>query len=131
MAAIPNFCTVITLITLSFTRDIYALTVNWTSTPPTYAIQPEITPRKARAMAVGYDANNQTILLFGGLDSILQKQLIKFSLIQSTFIDEGIAYLSQPTYSYAQYYTQLDNHLWMLHGAQFIDRGSYYWSPNH
>eukprot|EP01083_Nonionella_stella_P231236 816694_1 len=72
-------------------------------------------------MAVGYDADNQTILLFGGLDSILQKQFIKFSLIQSTFIDEGIAYLSQPTYSYAQYYTQLDNHLWMLRGAQFID----------
>eukprot|EP01083_Nonionella_stella_P042366 114468_1 len=121
MAAIPNFCTAITLITLSFTRDICALTVNWTSTPPTYTIQPEILPRKTRAMAVGYDADNQTILLFGGFDSILQKQFIKFSITQNTFIDEGTAYLSQGTYSYAQHYTQLDNHLWMLRGAHFID----------
>eukprot|EP01083_Nonionella_stella_P030632 83954_1 len=101
MAVIPNICTAITLITLSLTRGIYALMVNWTNTSLTYSIETEITPRKARAMAVGYDANNQTILLFGGFDSILQKQFIKFSITQSTFIDEGTTYLSQGTYSYA------------------------------
>eukprot|EP01083_Nonionella_stella_P268201 906505_1 len=71
-------------------------------------------------MAVGYDESSDTILLLGGYHN--RQQLITFD--GTTFTDEGTTYISgnENIRGTGQYYSQLDNTLWMIEyaGGSFI-----------
>eukprot|EP01083_Nonionella_stella_P216565 778278_1 len=72
------------------------------------------------SMAVGYNAPNDTIVLFGGWNS--QKQLTTFKDDTLTLIDANFLTDAQKPYGNSQYYTQVNHELWMINpdGSAFI-----------
>eukprot|EP01084_Bolivina_argentea_P060504 110538_1 len=76
--------------------------VNWTQSPISL-------PRNGKEMAVSYDSTDDTIWLLGGLYT---KQLISFH--NNTFTDFGSSNLSNYVYGNGQFYSQLQNILWMI-----------------
>eukprot|EP01084_Bolivina_argentea_P150463 262770_1 len=71
----------------------------------------EYMPRTCDEIAVGYDNNTKTILLFGGSPD--HRQFIQFN---GTFIDKGSQYLSQKqrVSGIAQHYMSYNNELWII-----------------
>eukprot|EP01083_Nonionella_stella_P076108 207221_1 len=69
-------------------------------------------PRADSCFAIGYDAVNDTILIFGGY--VNQRQFVTFK--DNIFTDINQTYLTeaQQTYSFAQHYTQMGDNLWMI-----------------
>eukprot|EP01083_Nonionella_stella_P130631 396471_1 len=69
-------------------------------------------PRAGCCFAIGYDAVNDTILIFGG--DVNQRQFVTFK--DNIFTDISQTYLTeaQQTYAYAQHYTQMGDNLWMI-----------------
>eukprot|EP01083_Nonionella_stella_P180609 644478_1 len=84
-------------------------------------------------MAIGYDAQNDTVLLFGGND---RRQLTAFKDPIFTLISDDFLTNEQMTYGTSQYYIQLDHVLWTIttsgDGFNKIDLNTYtVTQPNH
>eukprot|EP01084_Bolivina_argentea_P106134 190025_1 len=67
-------------------------------------------PNTNWGMAVGYDIMTETIWLLGGKKH--NKQLTSFR--NNIFIDHGLQNLSYNVYGTGQFYTKIDNTLWIV-----------------
>ena len=73
---------------------------------------PTILPRSDGGIAVGYDNTTNTILLFGGWSNL--EQFTTFNIDSATFNDEGISYIGSFVTGYGEYYTQLNDILYVV-----------------
>eukprot|EP01084_Bolivina_argentea_P081061 146805_1 len=82
-------------------------------------------PRQSDGMAVGYDADSNKIWLLGGnvQKAQNQTQLISFQIKNNAFVDHGLYYFNKNIDSgINDYYTQLNDYLYMISGGTSIQR---------
>eukprot|EP01083_Nonionella_stella_P172444 591849_1 len=70
-------------------------------------------PRAVSSAAVAYDLNNERIWILGSWQ-LNERQLISYGINSNVFTDYNATALSNPVYGHGDFYTQIDDILYMI-----------------